>query len=151
MAKLLLPPERGMLGITSEIGLPHQPETGLSAGVARAIRAINDGLNEGICVSPRKPLKDMTTRDALIEDMPPPSGQVSGARERLAKRSEEELKERHARLKLREDWATRELAEIPAERIDERRKRVAEDESPRPKDRRARTDDAADCLLTEIT
>lgn len=37
--------------------------------MARAIRAINDGLNEGICASPRKPLKDMTTRDALIEDM----------------------------------------------------------------------------------
>ena len=51
------------------IGLPPQPVTGLSAGMARAIRAINDGLNEGICASPRKPLKDMTTRDALIEDM----------------------------------------------------------------------------------
>jgi hypothetical protein len=37
--------------------------------MARAIRAINDGLDEGICASPRKPLKDMTIRDALIEDM----------------------------------------------------------------------------------
>ena len=51
------------------IGLPPQPVTGLSEGMARAIRAINDGLNEGICASPRKPLKDMTTRNAPIEDM----------------------------------------------------------------------------------
>lgn len=72
VAKLiqLLPPERqGMRGIAPVIGLPPQPITGLSAGMARAIRAINDGLNEGICASPRKPLKDMTIHDALIEDM----------------------------------------------------------------------------------
>ena len=56
-----------------QVKLPHERQgmRGIApvTGMARAIRAINDGLNEGICASPRKPLKDMTTRDALIEDM----------------------------------------------------------------------------------
>ena len=75
----------------------------------------------------------ISTRDALIEDIlawvPPPSRHAFNARERLAGQSEDGLKATHSRLKRLKEWAQQELAEIPPQTVERRRKQIADDEA----------------------
>jgi hypothetical protein len=75
----------------------------------------------------------ISTRDELIEDIlawvPPPSRHAFIARERLAGQSDDDLKATHSRLKRLEEWAQQELAEIPPETVEKRRKQIADDEA----------------------
>jgi Polyphosphate kinase N-terminal domain len=75
----------------------------------------------------------ISTRDELIEDilawMPPPSRHAFIARERLAGQSDDDLKATHSRLKRLEEWAQQELAGIPPETVEKRRKQIADDEA----------------------
>ena len=74
----------------------------------------------------------ISTPDALIEDIlawvPPLSKHAFIAR-RLAGQSEDDLKTTHSRLKRLAEWAQQELAEIPPETVEKRRKQIADDEA----------------------